>query len=47
MCDNQSTVLMAYNPIKPSRTKHMDIAFFFCQGEDLGEETSSSPYTWH
>ena len=40
LCDNQSAVLLAHNPILHSRTKHMEIDLFFVREKVLAKQLS-------
>lgn len=38
LCDNQSAVMFAHNPIMHSRTKHMEIDLFFVREKVLAKQ---------
>ena len=38
LCDNQSAVMLAHNPIMHSRTKHMEIDLFFVRERVLAKQ---------
>jgi hypothetical protein len=40
LCDNQSAVMLAHNPIMHSRTKHMEIDLFFVREHVISKQLS-------
>jgi len=46
LCDNQSAVLLAHNPILHSRTKHMEIDLFFVR-EGPGKAIICCAHSWY